>query len=68
MRSLVLDPIGFVRNALCTKVDAARQPRPTAGTPARIELLPGRNFEHALEDLGRWELVWVLFWFHQNAG
>ena len=68
MHSLVLDPIGFVRNALSTKVDAARQPRATAGAPARIELLPGRNFEHALEDLGRWELVWVLFWFHQNAG
>jgi tRNA-Thr(GGU) m(6)t(6)A37 methyltransferase TsaA len=31
-------------------------------------LLPNRNFEHALEDLARWELIWVLFWFHQNAG
>jgi tRNA-Thr(GGU) m(6)t(6)A37 methyltransferase TsaA len=49
-------------------VQAARQPRAAGGTPARIELLPGRNFEHALEDLARWELIWVLFWFHQNAG
>ena len=66
--SLVLEPIGFLRSAVETKVEAARQPRAAAGTPARIELLPGRNFEHALEDLARWELIWVVFWFHQNAG
>ncbi len=65
---LILDPIGFVRSSLATKVQAARQPRAAAGTPARIELLPGRNFEHALEDLARWELIWVIFWFHQNPG
>jgi tRNA-Thr(GGU) m(6)t(6)A37 methyltransferase TsaA len=57
-----------VRSALATKVQAARQPRTAAGTPARIELLPGRNFEHALEDLARWELIWVIFWFHHNPG
>jgi tRNA (adenine37-N6)-methyltransferase len=68
MPKLVLDPIGFLRSPLTTKVQAARQPPVAAGTPARIELLPGRNFEHALEDLARWELIWVLFWFHQNAG
>jgi len=67
-RSLVLQPIGFVRSALATKVQAARQPRTAAGTPARIELLTGRNFEHALEDLARWELIWVIFWFHHNPG
>jgi tRNA-Thr(GGU) m(6)t(6)A37 methyltransferase TsaA len=65
---LILDPIGFVRSPLATKVQAARQPRAAAGTPARIELLPGRNFEHALEDLARWELIWVIFWFHENPG
>ena len=68
IRGLVLQPIGFVRSPLATKVQAARQPRAAAGTPARIELLPGRNFEHALEDLARWEWIWVIFWFHQNAG
>jgi tRNA (adenine37-N6)-methyltransferase len=65
---LLVEPIGYVRNALATKVQAARQPRAAADTPARIELLPGRNFEHALEDLGSWELIWVLFWFHRNPG
>jgi tRNA (adenine37-N6)-methyltransferase len=65
---LTLDPIGFLRSPLATKVQAARQPRAAAGTPARIELLPGRNFEHALEDLAHWELIWVIFWFHLNPG
>src|SRR3984957_17913865 len=65
---LTLDPIGFLRSPLATKVQAARQPRAAAGTPARIELLPRRNFEHALEDLAHWELIWVIFWFHQNSG
>jgi tRNA-Thr(GGU) m(6)t(6)A37 methyltransferase TsaA len=65
---LVLEPIGFVRNTLATKVEAARQPQAAQGQPARIELLPGRNFEHALEDLARWQRIWVIFWFHHNPG
>lgn len=65
---LTLEPIGFVRSALVTKVEAARQPRAAHGVPARIELLPGRNFEHALEDLSQWQWIWVIFWFHRNAG
>jgi tRNA-Thr(GGU) m(6)t(6)A37 methyltransferase TsaA len=66
--ALTLEPIGYLRNALATKVEAARQPRAAAGAPARIELLPDRNFEHALEDLASWELIWVIFWFHLNSG
>jgi tRNA-Thr(GGU) m(6)t(6)A37 methyltransferase TsaA len=65
---LVLEPIGIVRTSLVTKVEAARQPRAAQGAPARIELFRGRNFEHALEDLSRWKLIWVLFWFHHNPG
>jgi len=65
---LTLEPIGYLRNDLATKVEAARQPRAAAGTPARIELLAGRHFEHALEDLASWELIWVIFWFHLNTG
>ena len=65
---LSLEPIGYLRNALATKVEAARQPKAAAGAPARIELLQGQNFEHALEDLASWELIWVIFWFHLNSG
>lgn len=66
---LPLTPIGYVRSALATKVEAARQPVAARdGAEARIELLPGHNFEHALEDLADWELIWVLFWFHEASG
>ncbi|MCP5470958.1 MAG: tRNA (N6-threonylcarbamoyladenosine(37)-N6)-methyltransferase TrmO [Sinobacteraceae bacterium] len=63
---LTLEPIGYAHTALPTKVDAPRQPQAARGTPGRIELLPGRHFEHALEDLQGWEYVWVIFWFHLN--
>jgi tRNA-Thr(GGU) m(6)t(6)A37 methyltransferase TsaA len=65
---LFLEPIGIVRTSLATKVEAARQPRAAQGASARIELFPGRNFEHALEDLAQWKLIWVIFWFHHNPG
>ncbi len=64
---LTLDPIGIVRSTLAAKVDAARQPRAAAGTRGKIELFPGRNFEHALDDLGGWDYIWVIYWFHLNA-
>lgn len=63
---LVIEPIGYARTGLVTKVDAPRQPRAAAGNAGRIELLPGRDFEHALEDLDGWEYLWVVFWFHLN--
>src|SRR3569832_1383470 len=65
---LILDPIGYLRSPLAPKVEAARQPRAAAGSAAQIELLPGRNFEHALDDLDQWERIWVVFWFHLNPG
>ena len=67
-RQLTLEPIGYVRSALATKVEAARQPRASGGAPGRIELQPGRNFEHALCDLAEWQYIWVLFWFDRNDG
>jgi len=68
MQRLTLEPIGYVRSSLATKVEAARQPRAGTDTQALIELLPGHHFEHALEDLASWELIWVIFWFHLNSG
>jgi tRNA (adenine37-N6)-methyltransferase len=67
-RQLTLEPIGYVRSALATKVEAARQPRASGGAAGTIELLPGRNFEHALEDLAEWQYLWVLYWFDRNEG
>jgi tRNA-Thr(GGU) m(6)t(6)A37 methyltransferase TsaA len=67
-KQLVLEPIGFVRTELATKVEAARQPRAGGGAAGRIELLPARNFEHALSNLAEWQYIWVLFWFDRNEG
>ena len=66
--TLSLQPIGIVRSAPKSKVEAARQPRAAEGTAGLIELIPGRNFEHALDDLTGWEYIWVIFWFHLNKG
>ena len=57
-----------MRTTLASKVEAARQPTAAAGEAGRIELFPGRNFEHALDDLASWERIWVIFWFHLNPG
>ena len=65
---LTLEPIGYVRTTLATKTEAVRQPRAGGNANGRIELLPGRNFEHALQDLDGWDYIWVLFWFHFNQG
>ena len=53
---LTLEPIGYVRAALDTKVEVVRQPRAGGNAAGRIELLPGKNYEHALLDLDGWEL------------
>jgi tRNA (adenine37-N6)-methyltransferase len=67
-QSLTIEPIGYVRTALKFKDEAPRQPRASGGAPGRIELLSGRNYEHALLDIEGWDHIWVLFWFHHNAG
>jgi tRNA (adenine37-N6)-methyltransferase len=66
--ALVIEPIGHMRTAHATKVEAPRQPAAAADTPGIIELLPGNNLEHAIENLREWERIWVIFWFDRNAG
>ena len=65
--TLTLVPIGVVHSGHATKVEAARQPAAAGDSPGVIELYPGRNFEHALEDIAAWERLWVIFWFHHNS-
>lgn len=67
-RQLTVEPIGYVRTAIKFKDEAPRQPRASGGASGRIELLSGRNYEHALLDIDGWDHIWVLFWFHLNAG
>jgi tRNA-Thr(GGU) m(6)t(6)A37 methyltransferase TsaA len=68
LTALTLAPIGIVHSAHTTKIEAARQPAAAEGTEGVIELYPGHNFEHALDDIAAWERLWVIFWFHHNTG
>jgi tRNA-Thr(GGU) m(6)t(6)A37 methyltransferase TsaA len=65
---LTLEPIGILRCAQQTKVEAPRQPAAAEELTGVIELEARRNFAHALEDLAGWERIWVIFWFHRNSG
>ena len=62
-----MSPIGVVRSELYERADAARQPAAARGVVGRIELLPGGEFEHALQDLERWSHLWIIFCFHLNS-
>lgn len=64
---LTVRSIGLVRTGASTRIEAPRQPAAATGISGRIELFPGRNFEHALQDLEGWDYIWVVFWFHQNT-
>ncbi|HEY8090540.1 MAG TPA: tRNA (N6-threonylcarbamoyladenosine(37)-N6)-methyltransferase TrmO [Polyangiaceae bacterium] len=63
------EPIGFVRSPFAERADAPRQAVADGGkgVVGRIELLPGRGLEDALDGLGAFSHVWVLFVFHRNV-
>jgi tRNA (adenine37-N6)-methyltransferase len=60
-------PIGVARTPFTDRVSAPRQPYASRAARGTIELFPGRDFEHALEDLGGWDRLWIIFCFHLNA-
>jgi tRNA-Thr(GGU) m(6)t(6)A37 methyltransferase TsaA len=66
--ALTVTPIGHLRAAWATKVEAPRQPAAALDAQGVIELLPDQNLEHAIEDLAGWERIWVIFWFDRNRG
>ncbi len=61
-------PIGIIRTPFADRVSAPRQSYVARDVDATIVLIPGRGFEHAVEDLAGWDYVWVLYWFHLNEG
>jgi len=66
--TVTFTPIGVARTPFLDRMSAPRQPYAARGVKGTIELFPGRDFEHALEDLAGWDLLWVIFWFHLNEG
>lgn len=65
---LIVQPIGVVRSPFRERLAAPRQPSAARKVEGTIELFPGSGIEHALCDLGSFRFIWVLFWFHKNAG
>jgi tRNA-Thr(GGU) m(6)t(6)A37 methyltransferase TsaA len=63
----LFEPIGVVRSPFTERADAPRQAAAARDVAGRIELLPGRGFEDALEGLDGWEYAWVVFVFHRNV-
>lgn len=64
--SLTLHPIGFLRTTQQVKFQAGHQPVAAAAERNELELLPGHNYEQALQDLAGFERVWLVSWFHRN--
>lgn len=65
--SLTLQPIGYLRTRQQVKFQAGHQPVAAAEAGNELELLPGCNYEQALQDLDGFERVWLLSWFHRNT-
>lgn len=65
-RELTLRPIGYVRTARQAKFDAPPQPDAASDEINRIELLPGHQFELALQDLASFDRIWLVWWFDRN--
>ena len=49
-------------------MQAPRQPNTPQAAAGTVELLPGHDFEHALEDLATFRYIWLIFWFDQSEG
>ncbi|MCW5835130.1 MAG: tRNA (N6-threonylcarbamoyladenosine(37)-N6)-methyltransferase TrmO [Labilithrix sp.] len=66
MKELVVRPVGFVRSPFREKVEAPRQGTAPGGAAGTVELLP--EYQDALEDLGGFDRIWLLFWFDRAEG
>jgi tRNA (adenine37-N6)-methyltransferase len=64
---LTLHPIGFIRTHQQVKFQARHQPAETGPERNVLELLPGANYEQALQDLAGFSRVWLVWWFHRNT-
>ncbi|MDR3690892.1 MAG: tRNA (N6-threonylcarbamoyladenosine(37)-N6)-methyltransferase TrmO [Fimbriimonas sp.] len=62
-----MEPIGFVRCEKNLKFDARHQPDDRSKEVNRVELLPERRFELALNDLDGFERIWIVSWFDRNT-
>lgn len=65
--SITLQPIGFVRTQKQVKFQARHQPVENVPEQNILELVPGCQYEEALQDLAGFSRIWLLWWFHRNT-
>jgi len=66
IRTIELEPIGYISTPFKSKPEAPHQPDPVVGVEGIVKLLPGHNYEQALEDLDSIEKIWLIYWFDRN--
>lgn len=64
--TLSFTPIGYFRAAEEERYEVPRQSGLMEGRSGVIELIPGHNFEQALDDLDGFDRIWILYSFHRN--
>ena len=64
--SLTVEPIGYVHCAKQLKFEAPHQPPSGSLEVNTVVLLPGQQFETALEDLVGFDRIWLVWWFDKN--
>ena len=65
-RKVEFTPIGYVRTGKPLKFSVPHQPDFDRDEVNQIVLLPGKQFEIALEDLAGFERIWLVWWFNKN--
>lgn len=65
--TLSLTPIGYMHTNKRVKFQTPHQPSDGVDEENVIELLPGRSFEQALQDLEGFDRIWLVWWFHRNS-
>lgn len=62
-----IEPIGYFYSSATAPYDLPRQPGLLKGNKGVIRLNEGCQFEQALDGLGGFDLIWVVFCFHRSA-
>lgn len=65
--SLTVQPIGYVRCEKQLKFETTHQPDAASSEVNYVDLLPGRQFDLALQDLEGFERIWLISWFDRNT-
>lgn len=65
---LTLKPIGFIQSCYKEKFGIPRQPGLVTAAQAQLKLLPAFSHAEAFKGLEQFSHIWLIFYFHANAG